>query len=50
MNYINSSVAHWFVFCEAVYLFRLLRGTNAKDQVQIYIFIGWGNLLSNMSD
>ncbi|CAF3345037.1 unnamed protein product [Rotaria socialis] len=41
MNYINSSVSHWFVFCEAFYLFRLLRAKAYKDRVRWYILIGW---------
>lgn len=41
MNYINSSVLHWFVFCEALYLFRLLRAKAYKDRVRWYILTGW---------
>lgn len=41
MNYINSSVSHWFVFCEALYLFRLLRAKAYKDRVRWYILTGW---------
>ena len=41
MNYINSSVCHWFVFCEAFYLYRLLRARACKDHVRWYIAIGW---------
>lgn len=41
MNYINSSVSHWFVFCEALYLYRLLRTKIFKDHVRKYILIGW---------
>ncbi|CAF0752214.1 unnamed protein product [Adineta steineri] len=41
MNYISSSVAHWFVFCEALYLYRLLRAKPRKDQVRWYILTGW---------
>ncbi|CAF1041975.1 unnamed protein product [Rotaria sordida] len=41
MNYINSSVSHWFVFCEAFYLFRLLRAKAYKDRVRWYILTGW---------
>jgi hypothetical protein len=41
MNYINTSVSHWFVFCEALYLFRLLRAKAYKDRVRWYILTGW---------
>lgn len=41
MNYINSSASHWFVFCEALYLFRLLRAKAYKDRVRWYILTGW---------
>jgi len=41
MNYINSSVSHWFVFCEALYLYRLLRAKAYKDEVRWYILTGW---------
>ncbi|CAF1586931.1 unnamed protein product, partial [Didymodactylos carnosus] len=41
MNYINSSAAHWLVFCEALYLFRLLRAKAYKDRVRWYIMVGW---------
>jgi len=44
MNYINSSVSHWFVFCEALYLFRLLRAKAYKDRVRWYILTGWCKL------
>jgi len=42
MNYINSSVSHWFVFCEALYLYRLLRENVRKEYVRGYIITGWG--------
>ena len=41
MNYINSSVKHWFVFCEALYLYRLLRARRYFHQVRWYILTGW---------
>ncbi len=41
MNYINNGASHWFVFCEAFYLYRLLSANAYKDQVQWYIIIGW---------
>ncbi len=41
MNYINSGVSHWFVFCEALYLYRLLRANTFEDQVRWYILTGW---------
>ena len=48
MNYINSSVAHWFVFCEALYLYRLLRSKVNKDHVRWYILIGWCKLIKKI--
>ncbi|CAF0800724.1 unnamed protein product [Adineta ricciae] len=44
MNYINSSVSHWFVFCEALYLYRLLRAKAYRDRVHWYILTGWSPL------
>ncbi|CAF1257690.1 unnamed protein product [Rotaria magnacalcarata] len=41
INYISSSVVHWFVFCEALYLYRLLRAKASKDQIRWYIITGW---------
>ncbi|UJR28308.1 hypothetical protein I4U23_009553 [Adineta vaga] len=41
MNYINSSVSHWFVFCEALYFYRLLRAKAYRDSVYWYILTGW---------
>ncbi|CAF3729645.1 unnamed protein product [Rotaria sordida] len=41
INYINSSVSHWFVFCEALYLYRLLRAKVYKDKIRWYILMGW---------
>ncbi|CAF0817501.1 unnamed protein product [Rotaria sp. Silwood1] len=40
-NYINSSVSHWFVFCEALYLYRLLRAKACKDKIRWYLLMGW---------
>jgi len=50
MNYINSSVSHWFVFCEALYLYRLLRGKAYKDRVYWYILTGWCKLIFKIID
>ncbi|CAF3965248.1 unnamed protein product [Rotaria sp. Silwood2] len=41
MNYINNSVSHWSVFCEALYLCRLLRASACKDKIRWYILMGW---------
>ena len=41
MNYVNSSVSHWFVFCEAFYLYRLLQVQAYRDEVRWYILAGW---------
>lgn len=45
MNYINNGVVHWFVFFEALYLYRLLRSEAYRDKIRWYILTGWSKSL-----